>query len=95
MTLKDDPNLLTLRIGSHVFKVRCPADKHDKMKIAEAAVAREYERVRKREKVADGERAALMVALKMASESSAIQPEPAIEALIGECLELASRAPED
>ena len=99
MTIKDDPDLLTLRVGSHVFKVRCPAAKHNEMKRAAAAVAREYEHVRRGEAVADGERAALMVALKMASGNLAVAEEDsrdeALESLIDECVELAKRSPEN
>ena len=96
MTLKDDPKRLTLRVGSHVFRVRCPVESHVQMKNAAAAVEREYEHVRRREKIADGERAALMVALKMASGSptAASRDGPELDALIGECMELATSQPD-
>ena len=98
MTIKDDPDLLTLRVGSHVFKVRCPAEQHAQMKTAAAVVAREYEHVRRREAIADGERAALMVALKLASGgglTAGERPDTAINSLIDECIELAARQPEN
>ena len=94
MTIRDDPDLLTLRVGPHVFKVRCPADQHTRMKSAAATVAREYEHVRRRESVADGERAALMVALNLASGNLPAGGQGALDPLIDECIELAARKPE-
>ncbi|MCY4324581.1 MAG: cell division protein ZapA [Betaproteobacteria bacterium] len=97
MTGKADPDLLTVRVGQHVFKVRCPAADHAKMKKAAATVASEYEHVRRRSSIADGERAALMVALRMASGSRAATggEQEAVKVMLDECLELAERRPEN
>ncbi len=87
---------LTLRVGSHAFKVRCEASESESMRAAAEIVNREYVKLRESERVADGERAAIMIALQLASDRLDVQAgqDTGIEAVIDDCLELAASRPD-
>ncbi len=92
----DRTETLTLRVGSHAFKIRCEASESESMRAAAEVVNREYINLRERERVADGERAAIMVALQLASGRMDIkaQSDGSIGAVLDDCLELAASRPD-
>lgn len=66
---------LQLQIGTHHFKVRVTEGDKPRMLVAARKVEEMLERYRRIDKVADGERAAVMVALQVASTAPAVTKE--------------------